>query len=153
LGLKNNKLAKESGDYYVEHSPLKTHLIPGTVEILEHLQQKYQLNLVTNGFEEVQWVKIKQSNLQKYFVEMITSERAGVKKPDPKIFEFALKLTKAQRQNSVMIGDDLVADIKGAKASGIYSIWFNREGKDSSKLHNVEADWEIKHLTELKSRF
>ncbi len=151
--LKNNKLAKDIGDYYVEHSPIKTHLVPGSIEVLEHLQSKYILHLVTNGFEEVQWIKIKNSGLQPFFKEIITSEKAGVKKPDPKIFDFALKLTKAKRQNTVMIGDDIGADIKGAKASGIYSVWFNRDGLHTTKDPNIVADWEIRQLLDLKSRF
>ena len=73
------------------------------------------MHIITNGFEEVQWVKLRNSKLLPYFKEVITSE-AVVKKPDPRIFQFALEKAGATIIESVMIGDDLNTDISGAIA-------------------------------------
>jgi putative hydrolase of the HAD superfamily len=155
FGINNNEIAQEAGNYYVHHSPLKTHLIQGSIDILEYLKKQYRLHIITNGFEEVQYIKLKNSGIQNYFEEIITSERAGVKKPDLRIFDFSIKSANASKNNAVMIGDDFQADILGAKQFGISAIWFNRGGKE---LHSVmdfdlQPDIQIHQLEELKNRF
>ena len=81
---------------------------PNTIKVLDYLKNKYNLHIITNGFEEVQIIKLKSSGLSDYFDQIITSEKIGVKNPDPKIFSFALThLQKQINENSIMIGDDL----------------------------------------------
>ena len=105
--------------------PLNNHLMLGTREILNYLQPKYKLHIITNGFSEVQHRKIKNSNISDYFHEIITSERAGAKKPDPKIFKYALETTGAIPKESLMIGDNWEADIMGAKNLKLSVIYCN----------------------------
>ncbi|QMU66297.1 MAG: noncanonical pyrimidine nucleotidase, YjjG family [Flavobacteriaceae bacterium] len=99
---------------YIEFLPGFNHLFEGTIELLEYLKKKYELHIITNGFEEVQTLKMEKSGILSYFGQIITSESAGVKKPNPKIFAHALKKANAKAGNSIMIGDSLEADIQGA---------------------------------------
>lgn len=124
FGIYNYELAFRFGLDYVEVSPRKNTLYPHTIETLNYLKEKYQLHIITNGFEEVQYLKLQSSGILHYFKEIITSEKAGAKKPDKAIFEFALKITKAPPENSIMIGDDIDVDIKGALNSNLRAIHF-----------------------------
>ena len=58
---------------------------------------------------------------------MVNAEDVGFKKPDPRIFEFALDKAKARATESLMIGDDLEADILGAKNYGLEALHFDVE--------------------------
>ena len=92
FGIINHKLATKIGNDYVNNSPFRTKLIPFTIELLNALKDHFQLHIITNGFEEVQHIKLRESGLNHYFNKVITSEMAGAKKPDPSIFDYALKL-------------------------------------------------------------
>ncbi|MEZ4811576.1 MAG: YjjG family noncanonical pyrimidine nucleotidase [Allomuricauda sp.] len=119
-----NLLAHE----YIEYLPSFNHLVPNAVEILEYLSPKYKLHIITNGFQEIQEKKLKGGNIHHYFHHIINSEAAGVKKTHPYIFQLALDRAKATPQNSLMIGDNLEADIGGAKAVGMEVLHFNCDG-------------------------
>ena len=99
---------------YIEHLPSFNNLFEGTFELLEYLKGKYELHIITNGFKEVQTIKMENSGILSYFNEIITSESVGVKKPNPKVFRYALEKANAKSDNSLMIGDNLEADIQGA---------------------------------------
>lgn len=98
------------------------HVLPGATEVLEYLKPKYRLHIITNGFHEIQAKKLKNSGLSDYFLNVIDSEMAGAKKPNPKIFELALLKANAKAENTVMIGDNLEADILGSMALGMQAI-------------------------------
>ena len=146
FAVEDNDLAVKLGYEYVQKSPLQTKLFPHTFEVLNYLKNKYDLHIITNGFEEVQNIKLKTSKLTPFFQKIITSEKVNVKKPDPEIFEYALSLIGAKSENTIMIGDDLPVDIIGAKNSGIHQIYFN----PSMKKHNQIIDYEISSLIEIK---
>ncbi len=148
FGIENRPLAKAIGKDYVTLSPTKTALVSGAKELLEHLKGRYWLHIITNGFEEVQRLKLKNTGINYYFQEVITSERAGRRKPDPAIFQFAMIKTGAVPENSLMIGDDLEIDIKGARSNGWKTIWYNPHRK-----FDPDGGIEIQHLTELISVF
>lgn len=114
FGQSDKELASEIGDLYISRSPRKTGLVDGSIEVLEYLKPKYQLHIITNGFEEVQHIKMESSGLSPYFQNIITSESAGAKKPSKVIFYHAEELTGALAHNSIMIGDHYDADIVGA---------------------------------------
>ena len=116
-----NKIA----DDYVIYLPVNNFLIKDTILVLDYLKRKYRLHIITNGFTEVQNKKIVNSKIKKYFHSIIDSETVGVKKPNIKIFDYALKVSSARSKNSLMIGDNLEADILGAKNIGIDTIFFN----------------------------
>ncbi|MGB5782048.1 MAG: YjjG family noncanonical pyrimidine nucleotidase [Eudoraea sp.] len=110
---------------YITNLATYNNLLPYTVEILNYLKPKYKLHIITNGFEEVQTRKLVNSNIFGYFDQVINSEMAGVKKPNPEIFELALKKANTAPDKSLMVGDSIEADILGAKAVGFHALHFN----------------------------
>jgi putative hydrolase of the HAD superfamily len=125
FGLHDENLAEEIGREYIEISPLRVALYPNAEEILKYLSPNYRLNMITNGFSEVQAVKLESSGLGKYFNIVITSEEAGHKKPDERIFHYAFKKSGAHPSESIMIGDDYHVDILGAKNAGMDQVLFD----------------------------
>jgi putative hydrolase of the HAD superfamily len=125
FGIVDEELVGKIGDDYLAISPLKVSLFPNAHETLQYLQEKYTLHLITNGFSEVQFIKLKASGLEKYFSEVITSEDAGVKKPDVRIFEYSLQKSGAKAAESLMIGDDYEVDVLGAKNAGMEQVLFD----------------------------
>lgn len=132
---------------YLAVLPKNNHLFQGAFEILEYLQSKYNLHIITNGFQEVQNHKIKNSNLTPFFKTITNSESAGVKKPNPGIFEFALQQANTTKEQSVMIGDCIDADVKGALNFGMDAILFSQ----NNTLTIDENIKKIHHLLDLKS--
>lgn len=133
---------------YIEHLPNHNHLLKGTMEILEYLFPNYELHIITNGFKEVQRRKMESSGILKYFTTITTSEDVGVKKPHRKIFETALEKASAQPDQSIMIGDNLEADILGAKGLGMRAILYNYYKTDFPTDHDqiVEMKELLKYL-------
>lgn len=130
---------------YIEFLSSFNHLFDGTIELLRYLQPKYQLHIITNGFEEAQLKKMNSSAITSYFKTITNAEIAGVKKPNPIIFDYALNSAKAQSKDSLMIGDNYEADILGALNVGYDAIFFNYRN-DPIEPHIKE----IKHLLQLK---
>jgi YjjG family noncanonical pyrimidine nucleotidase len=139
-------LIKILSGQYIQYLPDFNHLYDGTFEILDYLKGNYKLHIITNGFQNVQDEKIKNSNLHHYFQSVTNSENAGFKKPNPKIFEFALTLSKANKESSVMIGDSLEADVQGALDFGMEAIYFNEHKKEIP-----ESILQIRTLHELRN--
>lgn len=131
---------------YIDYLTSFSHLFDGAVDILNYLETKYQLHIITNGFEEAQERKMKNANIWQYFQTITNSEMAGVKKPNPKIFNFALDFAKAIPEESIMIGDSLEADIEGASLVGMDGILFNNQSVSESKS-GIKS---IQNLIEIK---
>lgn len=148
FGIKDEKLAEKIGDEYVTISPMQTVLFPNVHEILTYLKaKKYNLYIITNGFKEVQYVKLENSNLTQYFDKVFTSEEVGHQKPKPEIFSHAITTVNAKKVQSIMIGDDINVDIQGAKDFGIDQIFFNPDRIDV----NILPSFEIQDLIEIKN--
>lgn len=141
----SRETVNELSEEYITHLPNSNHLFDGAIEILEYLKPNYHLHIITNGFHFVQDKKLKNSNIEHFFQTVTNSEMAGVKKPHPTIFEHALQLAKAEKEESVMIGDSFDADIEGAINFGIDAIFFNTE-----KVEIEEKVIQINHLLDLK---
>ena len=109
---------------YIDYLTTYNHLFEGTRDILNYLSDKYHLHIITNGFEEAQERKLKNAEIRHYFKTITNSEMVGVKKPNPRIFNFALEQASAIASESIMIGDSLEADIQGAHNVGIDGILF-----------------------------
>jgi len=133
-------------DAYIIQLPLNAHLFEGTLEILDYLKQKYTLHIITNGFNKVQAGKINNSGLAGYFTTVTNCDNAGCKKPNPAIFEYALKAAGAGKQSSIMIGDCIEADVKGALDCGIDAIYFNEHKKETGPFIK-----QVNNLLELKN--
>lgn len=126
---------------YITYLTTFNHLFEGAFEILEHLRNDYQLHIITNGFDEAQQKKMDNANISQYFKTITNSEIAGVKKPNPIIFEYALDVAEASPGESIMIGDNIEADVLGALDVGFDAILFN--------YHNHSAEPHIKQVKSL----
>ena len=136
----------EIADAYIQELPFDNHLFEGAVEILDYLILKYKLHIITNGFEEVQHKKLKNSGIDHYFSTVTTSEEVGLKKPNPKVFLTALNKANSLPTQSVMIGDSLEADILGANNIGMQTIFYNYRNENiSKKIKSIDSLLEIKN--------
>ena len=120
---------------YINFLPDFNHLFEYTFEILDYLKEKYQLHIITNGFEEIQTKKMETSKILRYFDVIVTSESVGVKKPNPKVFNFALEKANAKNCTSIMIGDSIEADIEGALSVGMTAIHVNFENEKANNVN------------------
>jgi YjjG family noncanonical pyrimidine nucleotidase len=132
---------------FIEYLTLNNHLIEGTIETLEYLKGKYVLHIITNGFSFVQDVKLQKSKLYKYFVTITNSEAAGHKKPHENIFNHALTIANASKNESIMIGDSFEADVLGALNFGIKAVYFNPTNEVFSNNEIIQ----INKLIQLKT--
>ena len=139
------RIVHKLSDDYITYLSTFNHLFPDTIALLEYLQPKYTLHIITNGFKEVQHGKLNQSHIDHYFQTVTNSEMVGVKKPNPKIFKHALHMAKATAEESLMTGDNLEADIMGALNFGMDAICFNYH-KETLASDIIGVD----HLSELK---
>lgn len=142
----SEELSVHLGDKYISRSPTKTNLFPNTHQVLSKLKEKYQLHIITNGFKEVQYTKLEKSNLLQYFEVVVCSEETGKKKPHKDVFNLALSRAKTLPEESLMIGDNLEADIIGANKVGMKTVWFNPDQKQTK--NNVV---QIQDLIELST--
>jgi len=136
FGINDRAFAGRFASEYLQKSPLNKALFPGAIEAIDYLYHKYKLHIITNGFDEVQRVKMKANGLNKYFITVTTSEEAGAKKPSKKIFVYAMIKSGANADESMMIGDDYDVDIAGAKNVGMDQMLFiqdrPKDGFDST---------------------
>jgi YjjG family noncanonical pyrimidine nucleotidase len=145
VGINNYELSLKFSEEYIQESPKKKNLVPHAMEVLEYLFPRYPLYIITNGFEEIQSVKMKSSGITHYFKGVVTSARAGWKKPEKEIFEFALRENGFACSDSIMIGDNLLTDIAGARNAFVDTVYYN-----PYKLpHEEPVTHEISSLKEL----
>ncbi len=155
LTLLDFKIADETlsrllAQQFLEQLPLQNNLFPHTLEILNYLLNKnYVLHLITNGFEQVQHHKLRNSGLTPYFQQVVTSEGSNSTKPNVAIFDYALNKAKAQKNHSIMIGDNLEADIQGGINAGLDTVFVNHIGVDP----HIHATYTITHLQQLENIF
>lgn len=148
-GITDETFAFNLNQDFLERTATKTKLIPGAIELLEHLHPYYRMFILSNGFREIQSLKMKNSGLAPYFEKIILSEDANIQKPHKGIFDFALKNTNSRRKESIMIGDSWEADIIGAWQSKIDQIWYNPDKlstKDFTPTYQVDSLNQIKKI-------
>lgn len=122
-------------------------LVEGTEDLLQYLTNKnYTLHILSNGFEEVTYKKCELSGIKPFFETITSADEINIRKPHPEIFEYSLKKSGATKENSIIIGDDWVADIEGGLAFGLDAIFFDVFEDD------YETDIKtIKKLSEIKN--
>ncbi len=135
----------ELADSYIDELPRDNHLFNGAEMILDYLAEKYTLHIITNGFNEVQHLKLRNSGINKHFSTVTTSEEIGVKKPNPLIFTSALKKAKVKASSSIMIGDTFEADILGAEKVGMETMYYNYRKEAIPNKYIV-----VDHLLDIK---
>jgi len=142
----DNDLSNKLSTEYLMLCPTKPHLIPYTFEVLDYLKKNYQLHILTNGFNDVQKLKLEKSRLASYFSTVVTSDTAGYKKPMTSIFKYAIDQAEARKNESIMIGDNLQTDILGARNFGMDTVYFNPK----KAIHKSNVTHEIDCLSQLK---
>lgn len=120
--------------------------MPNAIEILDYLHPRYPMTIVTNGFDEIQSTKLASSGITSYFKSVVTSARAGHKKPAKEIFEFALTESGYKSHETLMIGDNLLTDIGGARNASLDTVFYN----PYKVSHQEQTHYEIHDLKELK---
>lgn len=149
LGITDEKEVLAINDDFLRRTTTKTRLIPGAIELLEYLRPSYRMYILSNGFREVQYLKLSNAGLAPYFDRMILSEDAQIQKPHKGIFDYALVNTNSRRAESLMIGDSWDADIVGARQSRIDQIWYNPDGLPAQGFeptHTVRSLLEIRDI-------
>ena len=146
-GIKDYELSLKISDEYLRHSPNKRNLMEGCKQTLDYLQPKYPLVIVTNGFDEIQSTKLSSSGIRHYFKDIVTSARAGHKKPAKEIFEFALRENNVEAYQTIMVGDNLLTDMAGAKNASVDTVFYNPKRIE----HQTEVNFEIESLRDLKN--
>lgn len=146
FNIEDEQITERLSSGYIELSPRQTALFPSALETLHELKSEgYQMHIITNGFKEVQYIKLEEARLKPYFDLVLCSEEVGHNKPSKLIFEYALHSVRARPENSVMIGDDYEVDFVGAKNCGMHAVLFDPEN-EKEKLENQHR---IQHLNEL----
>ncbi|MFN0274539.1 MAG: YjjG family noncanonical pyrimidine nucleotidase [Chitinophagales bacterium] len=147
FGVKDYVTALGMADHYIHHTKHQTELLPHAMETLQYLRVKYQLHIITNGFNEVQYFKLRNSNIDHFFETVTTAEEAQCLKPGIKIFDIALKKVPARAEESLYIGDTAHIDGVGSLNAGLQFILFNPEKKENAgNYHQVHSLQELKGI-------
>jgi putative hydrolase of the HAD superfamily len=140
--------SQQASEYFINNCSSKPYLMPDAMMVLHYLEGKYKMHIITNGFDVSQDLKMRNSGIHKFFNVVVTSETANSRKPSPEIFELSLSLAKANKANSIMIGDNPKTDIQGAQNFGLKTVFYNPSGRKKSL-----AEYTIESLEELIKLF
>lgn len=146
-GIKDEPLARQFGEEYLEQMIQEKELMPGAKEMLERIASHGgKMAVLSNGFREVQYHKLERSGIREFFSEVVISEETGFQKPDPNIFRIAIERLSGITQvedsikweevlsQTLMVGDDFTNDIEGALLFGIDQYYYNPKGKSHKNL-------------------
>lgn len=148
MGLAPDTVPPGIAEAYLMRCPQKPYVIPYSKEVLDYLAPNYTLHILTNGFQDVQSIKLQSAGLSDYFTCLITSECTGHKKPSQAIFHYAMEQAGAEVHNSLMIGDNLKTDVEGAVAVGMDCVFYNP--KNLPHTHQKVKDiHSLQQITEL----
>ena len=131
FGIDDKELSQKFENNFLDQIIENNELVEGAFDILEYLaQKKYRLHILSNGFEEVTYRKCELSGIKNYFATITSADEINIRKPQPEIFEYALKKADAKKENSIIIGDDWIADVEGGLAFGMDAVFFDRFNDD-----------------------
>lgn len=147
LGL-DVSFADEITRLYVESYPCVSAAVPGAKQVVEKLNKRFPLGVISNGFPDIQYNKLKSLHIEKLFKVILLSEELGMRKPDKRIFKLAAERLRIKVECCLFVGDSLDTDILGAKSSGMKACWFNRNGTQNNNTE-IKPDFEIHSLLEL----
>jgi 2-haloacid dehalogenase len=124
--------------------------VEGAYELLDYLYYKYDLYVVSNGLKFVQESRVKIGKYDKYFKALFLSEDVGIQKPDIRFFDYCYeKLGFPPKNELILIGDSLSADIKGGNSFGIDTIWFNIHAEENKT--DINPTYIVNKLKEIES--
>jgi putative hydrolase of the HAD superfamily len=147
MGIEDHAYVLNLNHDFLQRTASKTKLVPGAIDLLDYLQPFYRLFILSNGFREIQVLKLQNSHLASFFEKVILSEDANIQKPHKEIFDFALQNTNSRRNESLMIGDCLEADIEGAFHAKIDQLWYNPENKPFKR---IVPTYQVRTLSEIE---
>ena len=147
MGIHDTTFVLKLNDDFLQRTAKKTRLIQGTVELLDYLKPFYRLFILSNGFREIQALKLQNAGIASYFQKIILSEDANIQKPHKEIFDFALKNTNSRRNESIMIGDSLEVDVEGAWHAKIDQVWLN---PDNLPCKTIIPAYQVRSLIEIR---
>jgi putative hydrolase of the HAD superfamily len=147
MGINDTEYVLKLNWDFLQRTSKKTKLITGAVELLEYVKPFYRLFILSNGFREIQALKLQNSGIFSYFQKIILSEDANIQKPHKEIFDFALKNTNSRRTESLMIGDSLEIDVEGAWFAKIDQIWYNPE---NLPFNRIMPTYQVRTLSEIR---
>lgn len=145
LSLNLNGVAMDMQDSFMQICSAKPKLVNGVKEVLDKFRSKYSYHILSNGFDEIQFIKIEAAGISAYFDKVITSGRAGFRKPQPEIFDFILNEIGATKNECIMIGDNPLSDIEGAHRYGMDQVYYNVHKKECA----VDPTYTINKFDEL----
>ena len=139
-------------EFYLEQLPKHVVLMDGAIEVLSYLKQFGEIGVITNGMENVQRERIKNSPIKDLIDFIAVSEECGFTKPDTRFFEYTVQKAKHfNKESTIVIGDRLDADILGANQFGIDSCWFNQHEVENTS--STYPTYVIHNLVKLKTIF
>lgn len=147
VGVSDADFANKLNAEYLAATTVKTKLVDGAFSVLMELNKKYKLHVLTNGFFEVQFLKIRNSKIESFFTHIVTSEECNALKPNKAIFEYALDKIGAKAEECILIGDNQVTDIEGAQNVGVDQVFYNPN--QTALSIEKKPTYEVKHLKEL----
>lgn len=142
-------LAKAFSEDFFAVIPTKSRLMPHAREALEYLAPKYNLYILSNGFQELQCHKMRSAGIDRYFKKVVLSDDIGVLKPWPEIFHFAMSATQSELRESLMIGDSWDNDITGARGVGMHQVYYNVTGRTEFPFKPTYQITDLKELLQL----
>jgi putative hydrolase of the HAD superfamily len=150
VGCENVELAKTLGADFLHRTTMQTNLVDGAIELLDYLKaKKHTLSIISNGFVEVQYTKLRRSGLLPYFTNVFLSEEVGYQKPDIRFFQAVLTRLNAIPSECLVVGDNFQTDIKGAQNANIRAVFFRKNADIAS---NTEFMGQIiDNLIEIKA--
>lgn len=137
-------------DEAMKRLPLGQRLMPYAREVLEYLRPRYKLYILSNGFTELQARKMRSAGIDHYFDGVVLSEDIGVNKPNPAIFEHALRVADVSAAEALMIGDNFEVDIEGAQRVGVDQVYYDVAHLSLDEKHYHPPTYTIGSLLELK---
>ncbi len=149
LGVHNGDIPLDIDNKFIEICPAKPHLLPHAMSTLDYLSKKYRLHIITNGFDDVQFRKLKSAAIDGYFEEIVTSENSGFRKPERGIFDYAMNKAGASRNDAIFVGDNPDTDVVGAINAEMDFVYYN----PAKRPHDISIKYEIDCLSQLLDIF
>ena len=145
LGIERS--AYEAQSLYEQFLGNGHYFVPGAPELLETLYGKYELYIISNGVAATQKKRIASAGIAKYFNDIFISEHIGFNKPSKEFFEACFsRIPRFRREDALIVGDSLSADIRGGVNSGVATCWLDPDGE---KTEDIKPDYSIRSLSEL----
>jgi putative hydrolase of the HAD superfamily len=135
-------------ELYVRDYPTVKASVNGAIPVVRKLSRKFKIGVVSNGFTDVQYIKLETMGLRDLFACIVLSEEFGIRKPDSRIFHYAASLLQVLPSECLYVGDSYIHDVIGAKAAGMQTCWLNPESLQPPN-DKIKPDFIIRKFTEL----